>query len=67
MKRRNFIKTSLVAGAGLTAPSFLTKLMAGPDTTATATPATADPAATLPWQREIHLRDAANQRYLKTP
>jgi hypothetical protein len=49
MKRRSFIKTSLVAGAAFTVPDLLTGL---------ATNAEVEP-QTLPWQREISLREAA--------
>jgi hypothetical protein len=49
MKRRNFIKSSLVAGAALAVPDVLTGLSAN---------AEAEPNS-LPWQREIPLREAA--------
>jgi hypothetical protein len=48
MKRRNFIKTSLTAGAALAVPDFFTGL---------ATAQAESPV--LPWQREMPLRDAA--------
>lgn len=48
MKRRNFIKSSLVAGAALAVPDVLTGLAAS-----------ADEPQTLPWRREIPLREAA--------
>jgi hypothetical protein len=48
MKRRNFIKSSLVAGAALAVPDVLTGLAAH-----------AEAEQTLPWQREIPLREAA--------
>ncbi|MGC1460795.1 MAG: twin-arginine translocation signal domain-containing protein [Terracidiphilus sp.] len=48
MKRRNFIKSSLVAGAALAVPEVLTGLAAN-----------AESEPTLPWQREIPLREAA--------
>jgi hypothetical protein len=57
MKRRNFIKTSLGAGAALAVPNFLSDLMAGTSPSANASAAT--PSPTLPWQREISLREAA--------
>jgi glycosyl hydrolase family 95 len=58
MKRRNFIKTSLTAGAALAVPDFLTRLMAQP-TKSVALPSAATQSPTLPWEREIPLREAA--------
>src|SRR5260221_6410099 len=57
MKRRSFIKTSLALGAGLAVPNFLTRLTAQPLSSDASLSAAAAP--TLPWQREIPLREAA--------
>ncbi|HEX3857809.1 MAG TPA: hypothetical protein VHY30_11005 [Verrucomicrobiae bacterium] len=59
MKRRKFIKASLTVGAALAVPDFLTKLMGQPSASYVASPASAVPSPTLPWQREISLREAA--------
>ncbi len=63
MKRRNFIKTSLAVGAGLSVPNLLTTLLAKPaQPAATAsTPAS----AALPWQREVPLREAAKSIFFE--
>src|SRR6266852_4633866 len=49
MKRRSFIKTSLVAGVALAVPNLLTEPAATAEVES----------QTLPWQREIPLREAA--------
>jgi hypothetical protein len=54
MKRRNFIKTSLAAGAAMAVPDLLTGLAADAQTEA----------QTLPWQREMPLREAAQSAAL---
>src|ERR1700733_11762553 len=59
MKRRNFIKASLAVGAGLAVPEFLTSLVAQPMPSVASPVATTDGSATLPWQREMPLREAA--------
>ena len=59
MKRRNFIKTSLTAGAALTVPNFLTRLVAQPSQSVASPSAATAQSPTLPWEREIPLREAA--------
>jgi hypothetical protein len=49
IKRRNFIKTSLAAGAALTVTDLLGEI----------TPAATSQTPVLPWEREIPLREAA--------
>ncbi|HWY29894.1 MAG TPA: hypothetical protein VNX46_04020 [Candidatus Acidoferrum sp.] len=51
--RRSFIKTSLAAGVALAVPDYLAPLAAQPS------PADAKSSPTLPWEREISLREAA--------
>lgn len=53
IKRRSFIKTSLAVGAALAVPDFLTRVAAKPLS------------PTLPWQREISLRQAAQSVFLE--
>ena len=65
MKRRNFIKTSLAVGAGLAVPEFLTSLVAQPMPSVASPIATTDGSATLPWQREMPLREAAKSVVLE--
>lgn len=54
MRRRSFIKSSLVAGAAFAAPDLLTGLAAKAESES----------KTLPWQREISLREAAKSTKL---
>jgi hypothetical protein len=49
MKRRNFIKNSLAAGAAMAVPGVLAEM----------SPALASQKQTLPWEREIPLKEAA--------
>lgn len=57
IKRRNFLKTSLAAGAGLAVPAVITELVSAES---------AQQPRTLPWQREIPLREAAKQVFLES-
>ncbi|MDB6066799.1 MAG: hypothetical protein JWR26_3007 [Pedosphaera sp.] len=59
MKRRNFIKTSIAVGAGLTVPDFLTGLAARPSSSDRLPSAATTKSPTLPWEHEIPLREAA--------
>ncbi len=56
MKRRNFIKSSLAAGASLAVPNLVTSLSV----------AAQENPQTLPWQREMPLRDAAQSVFLES-
>jgi len=57
IKRRNFIRTSLAAGAAMAVPDLLTGLAAN-----------TEPASqTLPWQRELPLREASKSVVLEGP
>jgi hypothetical protein len=56
MKRRNFIKSSLATGASLAVPNLVTKLVA-------AAPVMPQ---SLPWQREMPLREAAQSVFLES-
>lgn len=49
IKRRNFLKTSLAAGAALTVPDLLSEIV----------PAAESRTMALPWEREVALREAA--------
>jgi TAT (twin-arginine translocation) pathway signal sequence len=55
IKRRNFIKSSLAAGASLAVPNLVTELAA----------VAQDMPQGLPWQREIPLREAAKSVVLE--
>jgi hypothetical protein len=59
MKRRNFIKTTVAIGASLAVPNLLTRLAAQSLPSGAAPSAVAAKPSTLPWEREIPLREAA--------
>jgi hypothetical protein len=65
MKRRHFIKTSFAAGATLALPGFLTKLAAQEASLEKLPSAVASQTPTLPWEREISLREAAKSVFLQ--
>jgi hypothetical protein len=59
MKRRNFIKASFAASAGLAIPGILTELTAQPLSSNTLPSGATTKSSALPWEREISLRGAA--------
>jgi hypothetical protein len=65
MKRRSFIKASLGASATVAVPGFLTRLAAQSPPSESASPGTAGESPSLPWQREMPLREAAQSVVLE--
>ncbi|MBT9332652.1 glycosyl hydrolase family 95 catalytic domain-containing protein [Paracidobacterium acidisoli] len=64
MKRRNFLKASLAAGAAASMPRFVADALSGVSSPHPS-PSASIESSTLPWQREISLREAAGSVVLQ--